>query len=63
MVSENVPDDDSLGQRAYRAGVRLRRRGRDQDIANLVAFLASDLAGFISGQYISGSGGNDMPTI
>jgi 3-oxoacyl-[acyl-carrier protein] reductase len=63
MISENVPDDDSEGQRGYRAGVPLRRRGYDQDIANLVVFLASDLAEFISGQYISVSGGNVMPTI
>jgi 3-oxoacyl-[acyl-carrier protein] reductase len=63
MISENVSDDDSEGQRAYRAGVPLRRRGFDQDIANLVVFLASDLANFISGQYISVSGGSVMPTI
>ncbi len=63
MISENVPDDDSQGQRQYRANVPLRRRGYDQDIANLVAFLASDLAAFISGQYISVSGGNVMPAI
>ncbi len=63
MISENVPDDDSEGQRNYRAGVPLRRRGYDQDIANLVVFLASDLAEFISGQYISVSGGNVMPAI
>jgi 3-oxoacyl-[acyl-carrier protein] reductase len=63
MISENVPDDDSEGQRSYRANVPLRRRGYDQDIANLVVFLASDLANFISGQYISVSGGNVMPTI
>jgi 3-oxoacyl-[acyl-carrier protein] reductase len=63
MISENVPDDDSEGQRNYRANVPLRRRGFDQDIANLVVFLASDLANFISGQYISVSGGNVMPTI
>ena len=63
MISENVPDDDSDGQRSYRAGVPLHRRGYDQDIANLVVFLASDLAGFISGQYISVSGGNVMPAI
>ena len=61
MISEDVSDDDAAA--AYRAGVPLRRRGTDQDIANLVAFLASDLAAFISGQYISVSGGNVMPTI
>jgi 3-oxoacyl-[acyl-carrier protein] reductase len=63
MISENVADDESEGQRNYRANVPLRRRGFDQDIANLVVFLASDLAKFISGQYISVSGGNVMPTI
>jgi 3-oxoacyl-[acyl-carrier protein] reductase len=63
MISEDVPDLDNEEQRRYRAGVPLRRRGHDQDIANLVAFLASDLASFISGQYISVSGGNVMPAI
>ena len=63
MISEDVPQDDSEGQRNYREKVPLRRRGYDQDIANLVVFLASDLAAFISGQYISVSGGNVMPTI
>ena len=57
------PDDDSEAQRDYKANVPLRRRGYDQDIANLVVFLASDLANFISGQYISVSGGNVMPAI
>ncbi len=63
MISENVPDVDSTEQNEYRSRVPLRRRGYDQDIANLVVFLASDLAEFISGQYISVSGGNVMPTI
>ncbi len=63
MISEDAPADDSEGQRKYRSTVPLQRRGYDQDIANLVVFLASDLAEFISGQYISVSGGNVMPTI
>ena len=63
MISDDVPDKDTPDQDHYRAGVPLRRRGKDQDIANLVAYLASDLANFISGQYISVSGGNVMPTI
>jgi 3-oxoacyl-[acyl-carrier protein] reductase len=63
MISDDVPDNDSPEQENYRANVPLRRRGYDQDIANLVAFLASDLAKFISGQYISVSGGNVMPAI
>ena len=63
MISDDVPDKDTPDQDHYRAAVPLRRRGKDQDIANLVAYLASDLASFISGQYISVSGGNVMPTI
>jgi 3-oxoacyl-[acyl-carrier protein] reductase len=63
MISDASPADDSESQRKYRASVPLQRRGHDQDIANLVAFLASDLAEFISGQYISVSGGNVMPAI
>jgi 3-oxoacyl-[acyl-carrier protein] reductase len=60
MISENSPSGDD---QAYTSSVPLRRRGTDQDIANLVVFLASDLANFITGQYISVSGGNVMPTI
>jgi 3-oxoacyl-[acyl-carrier protein] reductase len=63
MISENSPDDDSEGTRRYKANVPLRRRGCDQDVANLVVFLASDLANFITGQFISVSGGNIMPSI
>jgi len=62
MISDKyreAPDDDA----GYRAGVPLRRRGYDQDIANTVAFVASDLAEFISGAYIPVCGGNVMPTV
>ncbi|RAP78641.1 SDR family NAD(P)-dependent oxidoreductase [Paenibacillus montanisoli] len=47
----------------YEKSVALKRRGTDQDIANTVAFLASDLAGFITGAYIPVCGGNVMPSI
>lgn len=47
----------------YKNGIPLKRFGHDQDIANAVAFLASDLAGFITGVYLPVSGGNVMPAI
>lgn len=43
--------------------VPMRRRGTDEDIANCVCFLASDLASFISGVYLPVCGGNVMPCI
>lgn len=48
---------------SYEQSVPLKRRGTDQEIANVVAFLASDLASFITGAYIPVSGGNVMPAI
>jgi 3-oxoacyl-[acyl-carrier protein] reductase len=47
----------------YIERVPLRRRGTDTDIANAVCFLASDLAGFITGVYLPVSGGNVMTCI
>ncbi len=61
MVSESRPEEGR--SEAYRNGVPLKRFGHDQDIANAVAFLASDLAGFISGVYLPVCGGNVMPAI
>lgn len=49
--------------RWYMDGVPLKRRGTDREIANVVAFLASDLASFITGAYIPVCGGNVMPAI
>ncbi len=47
----------------YLNGVPLKRWGEDRDIANAVAFLASDLARFITGVYLPVCGGNVMPAI
>jgi len=60
-VSENREKSDS--DKGYTDSVPLRRRGKDQEIANVVAFIASDLASFISGAYIPVCGGNVMPGI
>jgi len=43
--------------------VPLARRGTDEEIANAVCFLASDLAAFITGVYLAVTGGNVMPCI
>ena len=50
------PDDDS----DYIARVPMHRRGDDQDIANAVAFFASDLAGFVTGAILPVAGGYAM---
>jgi 3-oxoacyl-[acyl-carrier protein] reductase len=47
----------------YLNAVPLKRWGTDQDIANAVAFLASDLAAYITGAYLAVCGGNVMPAI
>lgn len=59
--SEGRPDGEI--HEAYKQKVALRRRGKDRDIANAVTFLASDLAGFITGVYLPVCGGNVMPAI
>lgn len=50
-------------QPSYEQDVPLRHRGEDHDIANVVAFLASDLARYITGAYIPVCGGNVIPGI
>jgi len=63
MISDKYRDTGEERQPEYEKNVALKRRGYDQDIANAVAFLASDLAAFITGAYIPVSGGNVMPAI
>ena len=62
-----ISDKDRLAglkrQETYESKVPLNRRGTDQEIANAVAFLASDLASYITGVYIPVCGGNVMPRI
>jgi len=63
MISDRARDEGTEKQEGYEKSVPLKRRGTDQDVANLVAFLASDLASFITGAFVSVSGGNVMPGI
>jgi len=48
---------------AYIDQVPLGRRGTDIEIANAVCFLASDLAGFITGAFLPVCGGNVMTSL
>jgi Dehydrogenases with different specificities (related to short-chain alcohol dehydrogenases) len=63
MISDRDRTAGTERSEGYEKNVPLRRRGDDQDIANAVAFLASDLADFITGVYLPVCGGNVMPTI
>ena len=62
-ISDRARSTGTQRQEAYERNVPLGHRGDDQDIANAVAFLASDLARFITGVYLPVCGGNVMPTI
>ncbi|NVN86734.1 MAG: SDR family oxidoreductase [Rhodopseudomonas sp.] len=60
MITDRDRRDRDEVQPEYERGVALRRRGYDQDVANLTAFLASDLAAFITGVRVPVCGGNVM---
>ncbi|HEU4577530.1 MAG TPA: SDR family oxidoreductase [Polyangiaceae bacterium] len=47
----------------YCQQVPLRRRGTDREIANVVAFLASELSSYVHGAFVPVCGGNVMPTV
>jgi len=63
MISERDRAAGTEVQPEYNKKVPLGHRGTDQDIANAVAFFASDLAGFITGTFLPVSGGSVMPGI
>jgi 3-oxoacyl-[acyl-carrier protein] reductase len=63
MVSDKYRQTGTERQPGYESQVPLRHRGSDQDVANMVTFLASELAAFTTGAYVPVSGGNVMPGI
>lgn len=63
MRSDKYRGEGAGGQPDVDPRIALHRRGDDQDIADAVVFLASDLAGFITGCYLPVCGGSVMPTI
>lgn len=62
-ISERDRRNGTEKNEAYEKTVPLKRRGQDTEIAHAIAFLASDLASFITGVYLPVCGGNVMPTI
>lgn len=62
-ISDKVRAQHAERQEFYEKDIPLKRRGTDSEVATVVAFLASDLAGFITGAYIPVCGGNVMPAI
>ena len=62
-ISYRDRENGSEKQEQYDMTVPLKRRGTDREIAQMVAFLASDLASFTTGAYIPVSGGRVMPGI
>ncbi|RXZ82180.1 SDR family oxidoreductase [Paenibacillaceae bacterium] len=62
-ISDRDRENNTESNAGYEKSVPLNRRGTDQEIANAVAFLASDLASFITGAYVPVNGGNVMPAI
>jgi 3-oxoacyl-[acyl-carrier protein] reductase len=63
MISDRDRGTERERQPAYAAEVPLRRRGDDRDIAQAVAFLASEQAGFITGAWLPVCGGHVMAGI
>jgi len=60
IPTERHAADSDESKQAYAAAVPMKHMGVPDDIASTVAFLASDAAGFITGQKISVNGGNTL---
>jgi 3-oxoacyl-[acyl-carrier protein] reductase len=60
IPTERHAGDPQAAKDAYAAAVPLRHMGVPDDVAEAVAFLASDVARFITGQKVSVNGGNTL---
>lgn len=60
IPTERHAGDSSESKAAYAAAVPMGHMGEARDVAEAVAFLASDAAKFITGQKISVNGGNTL---
>ena len=63
MITERERAHGVTTSGAYVDSVPMKRRGCDEDIADAVLFFASPLSDYITGAYLSVSGGRVMPTI
>ncbi len=62
-ISERDRRNHTERQEEREKKIPLRRRGTDQEVANVVLFLSSELSSYITGAYIPVCGGNVMPCI
>lgn len=60
IPTERHAGDPQEAKDAYAAGVPMKHLGDPEDVAEAVAFLASDAARFITGQKLSVNGGNSL---
>ena len=60
IPTERAVDASADDLAAYTRGVPLGRMGQPEEVGRVVAFLASDAAGFINGQKIAVNGGNTL---
>lgn len=60
VPTERHTTDSQESKDAYAAAVPMKRMGTAQEIAGAVAYLASDEAGFVTGQKIVVNGGNSF---
>src|SRR5262249_12631189 len=60
IPTERHAGDPKSMKDAYAAAVPMKHMGQPEDVGAAVAFLASDGAGFITGQKLSVNGGNTL---
>jgi 3-oxoacyl-[acyl-carrier protein] reductase len=60
IPTERHVNDPQEAKDAYAAAVPMGHMGKDEDVAEAVAFLASDGAKFVTGQKLSVNGGNTL---